>query len=285
MPSKRLASGCALSLVLALPALAASAISTAPPAEVHPADRLTSALVTMGEAHVGDEVLSAWLNQQGQIPPLTGEQLARLKTAGLSDGILLQLVRGGEAPAAPAAEAPEPAPVLAEQDAAPPIQGGAKLRVLVQSAPSVEYCELVVDGKAVASRGEIVQGILPTGGRVPRAESLALRTPTVLYESDVAPGRHEVRTGFAVSRLKDESVDVRNGRRQRLVPEGVRALEDDAGTDCNVGPGELCVVTARFRKVDRSLLGGRPAYAVSYDTVVLSQGEADVQAAWATPAP
>ena len=282
MPPKRLASGCALSIVLALPALAAS---PAPAPEVHPADRLTSALVTMGEAHVGDEVLSAWLVQQGEIPPLTGEQLARLKTAGLSDGILLQLVRGGTVPNAPAAAATEQTPELAKQDAAPAIEGGARLRVLVQSAPSVDYCELVVDGKAVASRGEVVQGILPAGARVPRAESLALRTPTVLYEADVAPGRHQVRTGFAISRLKEEFVDVRNGRRQRLVPEGVRALEDDAGTACTVGPGELCVVTARFRKADRGFLGGRPSYTVSYETVVLSQGEADVQAAWATPAP
>ena len=158
------------------------------------------------------------------------------------------------------------------------------MRVLVQSAPNVEYCELVVDGKAVASRGEIVEGILPAGARVPRAESLALRTPTVLYEADVAPGRHQVRTGFAVSRLKDEFIDVRNGRRQRLVPEGVRALDDDAGTACTVAAGELCVVTARFRKVDRGW-AGKPSYTVSYDTVVLSQGEADVQAAWATPPP
>ncbi len=50
-------------------------------------------------------------------------------------------------------------------------------------------------------------------------------------------------------------------------------------------PGRALPVTARFRKVDRGLLGGRATYAVSYDTVVLSQGDADVQAAWASPSP
>jgi hypothetical protein len=127
--------------------------------------------------------------------------------------------------------------------------------------------------------------VVPAGNRPPRTETLSLRNPTVLYDQDVAPGRHHVRTGFAVSRLQEEFADVRQGRRQRLVAEGVRALEDDAGTACTVAPGELCLITARFRKVDRGLLGGRASYTVSYDTVVLSEGDADVQAAWATPGP
>ncbi len=272
----RLAAPCALCVLLALP----SAADTDAPGT---ADRLTSALVAMGEAHVGDPVLAAWLGQQGEIPLLSGEQLARLKTAGLSDAILLQLVRSGAPPDAPVAVVTQkqtPAP-----EAAPPAEGGARLRVLVQSAPSVDYCELVVDGTSVASRGRLLEGVVPAGNRPPRTENLSLRTPTVLYEADVTPGRHHVRTGFAVSRLQEEFADVRQGRRQRLVTEGVRALEDDPGTACSVGPGELCLVTARFRKVDRGLLGGRATYAVSYDTVVLSQGDADVQAAWASPSP
>lgn len=272
----RLAASCALCVLLALP----SAAATDAPGS---ADRLTSALVAMGEAHVGDPVLAEWLGQQGEIPRLSGEQLARLKTAGLSDTILLQLVRGGVPPEAPVAAAPPEQ--IPSQEAAPRAEGGARLRVLVQSAPSVDYCELVVDGAQVASRGRLVEGVVPAGSRPPRTESLSLRSPTVLYEADVAPGRHHVRSGFTVSRLQEEFADVRQGRRQRLVPEGVRALEDDPGTACSVGPGELCLVTARFRKVDRGLLVGRSSYVVSYDTVVLSQGDANVQAAWASPAP
>lgn len=274
----RLAVPCALCVLLALPSAAATDVPGT-------ADRLTAALIAMGEAHVGDPVLAAWLGQQGPIPLLSGEQLARLKTAGLSDTILLQLVRGGSPPDVPvAAVTPEQAPAP-PPEAAPRPEGGARLRVLVQSAPSVDYCELVVDGTQVASRGRRLEGVVPAGNRPPRTENLSLRTPTVLYETDVAPGRHHVRTGFTVSRLQDEFADVRQGRRQRLVAEGVRALEDDPGTACSVGPGELCLVTARFRKVDRGLLAGRATYTVTYDTVVLSQGDADVQAAWASPSP
>ena len=280
----RLAAPPVFCALLALPCAAASDASPS----VSPADRLTSALVAMGEAHVGDPVLAAWLGQQGEIPPLTGEQLARLKTAGLSDTILLQLVRGG-APVvaeAPVAEAVAEAVSEAAAPAAPAaLPGGARLRVVVQSVPAVDYCELVLDGNQVASRGRLLEGVLAAGNRPPRTESLGLRTPTVLFEGNVPPGRHHVRTGFTVSRLQEEFADVRQGRRQRLIAEGVRAMEDDPGTACTVAPGELCLITARFRKVDRSLLAGRASYAVSYDTVVLSEADANVQAAWASPGP
>jgi hypothetical protein len=52
-----LAAPCALCVLLALPSAAATDVPGT-------ADRLTAALVAMGEAHVGDPVLAAWLGQQ-----------------------------------------------------------------------------------------------------------------------------------------------------------------------------------------------------------------------------
>jgi ABC-type amino acid transport substrate-binding protein len=99
-----------------------------------------------------------------------------------------------------------------------------------------------------------------------------------------------VQTGFVISRLQEEFGDLREGRRQRVLAEGVRALDSeeeaaaDGGTVCSVGPGEVCLVTARFRKVDPGLPGGRIDYAISYDTLVLTERAEpeEVQAAsWA----
>jgi hypothetical protein len=264
-------------------------VAAADPAS--PADALTSALVAMGQAQVGPEVLKAWLGQQGEIPRLTGEQLARLKTAGLTDDLLLHLVRGGfpapEPLPEPAVETavlePEPPPPPPERASA---QGqaageGARIRVMVQSVPAVDYCELALDGEVIATLGRLFEGMIPAGSHAPRGRMLHLRKPALLFEGEVAPGRHLVQTGFVISRLQEEFGDLRSGgRRQRVRVEGVRALAtgqdgeqggEEEGTVCTVGPGEVCHVTARFRRSDPGLPGGRVDYDVSYDTLVLTE--------------
>ena len=262
-------------------ALTVPALSPAAETEpASPAERLSSALTAMGQAQVGDEVLIAWLDQQGELPRLSGEQLARLKSAGLSDGVLLHLVRGGVEPAAAAPTLERPA---IQEVVSSPQKKGAKVRVVVQSQPSVDYCELALDGALIATLGRRLEGEVAAGSRARRPKPLALHKPAVLFEGEVPPGRHVLHTGFLVSRIQEQFGDLREGRRQKLVTDGIRALDhgadEEAGTACTVGPGEVCLVTARFRKVDRSLFGTGDVYAVSYDTRVQSEdAESETQA-------
>ncbi len=234
-------------------------------------------VVAMIEAGVGEAVIVARIQQMPAVPTLTGEEIARLKKRGATEAVLLALVGA----AAPTAEGPAVA-----VDA--PTAGGrvmsSTIRVILASSFPVTHYEVFVDGLGVAARGKVFEGQSAPGRILKRPERFDLDEPVVAYEDTVEPGDHSVRVGFAVSRVDEDSTTTNwmDYSRQRYRTSGVRAIDDRSqergwsvseAVSCQVGPGQLCVVTVQFGKRSPSRFGGLPIYAVTYEAVVTTAAE------------
>ncbi|MDP7692571.1 MAG: hypothetical protein QGG89_12105 [Vicinamibacterales bacterium] len=234
-------------------------------------------VVAMIEAGVGEAVIVARIQQMAAVPTLTGEEIARLKERGATEAVLLALVGA----AAPTAEGPEVA-------AGAPMAGGrvrsSTIRVILAPSFPVTHYEVLVDGLAVVARGTVFEGQSEPGRILKRPKRFDLNEPVVAYEDTVAPGDHAVRVGFAVSRVDEDSTtnNWMDYSRQRYRTSGVRAIDDRSAergwsvseaVSCQVGPGQLCIVTVQFDKRSPSRFGGLPIYAVTYEAVVTSAAE------------
>ena len=209
-------------------------------------------VLAMVDAGVGEDVVVARVERLTGVPVLAGADIAALKKRGVPDSVLLALV-----------ERSQPGSVNGAPSTSS--SGGASIRVQAESGFPVSYWEVVVNGRTVAEDGEVRPPIVEDAAELPAR--LALRGPETLFEGDVAPGRHLVYAGFAVTRGTSRQVTTRV-----RAGEVDRTLEQNRGTVCNVDPGELCIVTVRFRKDGSGWLPGGPAvYVVSYDALVVER--------------
>jgi hypothetical protein len=237
--------------VLLVAALATAAQE--PPQLRHPA---VHEVVSMLEAGLGEEVILARVAQLRDLPTLSGDTLAALKTRGASDRMLLVLVDGGDAARAPAAAGTD-----------------AWLRVVVAPSFPVTQLGVSVDGQTVATRGVLPQGESEPGRILRQPRQIPLDEPLVVWEGEAAAGAHLVQLGFGVARVEVDPDDIwLEYSRQTYAASGVLlpgqpprdGWQTGQAAVCTLAVGQVCEVVARLDKRSPTRFGGLPAYFVSY---------------------
>ena len=232
----------AILLILVMPCAVAVAAVGALPDGVpeHPA---LAEVVAMAEAGVADVVILKRLDQIQSVPELDGHALAALRSAGVTDRVLLQLVEmAGTAVSPPLAEPPQPqapppqpmtsTPPAARPDtstpprkppepatvvqpvaasdpppmAAAPVSGG-RVVVAVERSFPIHYLEVVLDGKRVLEEGQLYLGKSEDGQFLRRPAPLDEPEDGVVFVGWVVPGEHTVSVGFAATEVVSDPED------------------------------------------------------------------------------
>lgn len=259
-------------LMLAVSLTLASAAASANQASIqeHP---VIGEIVSMIEADVSQEVIVARILQMEAVPTLTGEEIAALKRWGVTDVVLLALVRAAT-PGSPRLGAP------AAESMADRAVASSAIRVMIAPSFPVTHYEVSVDDLTVATRGALLVGESEPGRILKRPQRFSLEESVVAFEGEVTPGEHPVLVGFAVTRVdEDPTVNWMEYSRQRYITSGVRAAEGpgpgrgwsaNTAVPCSVESGQVCVVTVQFEKKSPSRFGGLPVYSVTYQVDVVT---------------
>ncbi len=185
-----------LSLMLAVSLTLASAAASADQASIleHP---VIGEIVSMIEADVGQEVIVARILQMEAVPTLTGEEIAALKRRGVTDVVLLALVRAAT-PGSPRLGAP------AAESTADRAVASSAIRVMIAPSFPVTHYEVSVDDLTVATRGTLFVGESEPGRILKRPQRFSLEESVVAFEGKITPGEHSVLVGFAVTRVDED---------------------------------------------------------------------------------
>ena len=249
-----------------------------------PAIREVLAMVAAG---IADRVIIERIERMGSVPLLTGDQLAELKTRGVSDDILLVLIRLGGRSAPPAPPHPPgalapgrdallPPPGTVERaDSAVTPRGQGRLRVVVRAGFPVTAWTIAVDGRPVRSEGSVLRDAGGAGEIITRPRRVRLGNDAV-WEGNVPAGPHRVEVGFAVTEVvSDPNDEWSEYSREHYASAGVSApgplaalpdLAPGRAVRCEVPAGGTCTVTATLEKHRRSRFVGRSTYSVTYRT-------------------
>ncbi|HHN74982.1 MAG TPA: hypothetical protein ENK10_07105 [Acidobacteria bacterium] len=240
-------------------------------------------VLAMARAGVHDAVIRERIAQI-EIPELSGQDLAALKKEGLSDDVLITLVRRASRHPTPETPAPAPAPreIPPPASATPPPaesgepfpEGMGRLVVEFRAPFPVTSLEVVVDGKRVASRGEVIEGQSEPAQFLERPARLSLKKGEVVYDELIPAGRHEILAGFAVTAVESDPEDEWSEySRERYVSRGVRAERRttplsawgvNPGVSCEIAQGETCRVVVELQRRRSRRTGGGTAYGLRY---------------------
>jgi len=256
-------------------------------------------LIRMVNAGLATGVIVERAERLQDVPAMDARAISKLTGKAVPDGALLELVRRQEIPpdcatlrtqllaagktrprsstarkataTDPANEtkrprsavAPGPHPRISPSEPAAGSTGLGRIRVVARSSLPVTYLEVFLDGDAVGHKGEMHRGETKPGWTLPPPSVVDIKRDTIVYESEVPAGRHEIWTGFALTRIVEtdwDSVVEARGQRYDTTTAGP-ADENGEVPACELPEGRTCIVRARFHKRG-------DAYVVTYDSEV-----------------
>ncbi|MDQ7087047.1 MAG: hypothetical protein Q9Q13_03945 [Acidobacteriota bacterium] len=149
-----------------------------------------------------------------------------------------------------------------------------RLVVEFRSPFPVSFLEVVVDGKSVATRGEMLEGASDPGQFLARPARLSIKKGEVIYEELLPAGSHEILAGFAVTSVESNPDDEWSEySRERYTSRGVRAERRttplpawgaNPGATCEIVEGETCRVIVELQRRRSRHRGGGSAYGLKY---------------------
>jgi hypothetical protein len=228
-------------------------------------------LIRMVDADLATAVIVERAEHLQDVPAMDARAISKLTGMAVPDKALLELVRKQEIPPdcatvraqILAAGKTRPRSSTAREATASGSTGLGRVRVVARSSLPVTYLEVFLDGDAVSQQGEMHRGETEPGWTLPPPPVLDVKRDTVVYESEVPAGRHEIWTGFALTRIVDtdwDSVVEAHGQRYDTTTAGP-ADENGEVPACEVPEGRTCIVHAHFHKRG-------DAYVVTYDSEV-----------------
>ena len=233
-------------------------------------------IITMAKAGLSEQVILAKAEQVGAFPVLSGDDLAELKTIGVTDSVLVFMIEHAQKKIDAAAAAPAPSTIDETAAEQAPATG---IRVVIDRGTRITYYEVAIDSEIVHHSGKLWEGKSDPG--------IMLRRPRVLrgdaifnaYEATVEPGAYDVSIGYAFSSVEGDPRDewgeyegewyVTRGIRAVGTPLSNQKEGDNPGAVCEVAEGLVCEVTVRLEGQRPTPLGGLPDYSISYDTRII----------------
>jgi hypothetical protein len=239
-------------------------------------DPATTTVLEMITAGLTDEEILDQIDELAPFPEFNGHDLAELKRRGVSDPVLLRMLElTGDGAATRQTSVATPRESSAELTAE---AVGGLIRVLVDCEFDVNYLEVALDGEIMSTRGELWKGSVGAGEHLDPPPDVAEEELALLFESPVAPGRHNATVGFAVTEVREDPSEVwgqeageyyetRGIRATSAVLPG-QAPSGNAGVVCNIEAGQLCEVVATPQHTSSTLLRGASVYNVRYSVSV-----------------
>jgi hypothetical protein len=238
-------------------------------------------ILLMTREGVATDVIVEHVRHLADVPVLDARAIAKLTKRGVPDAVLLALVQeqvarssraAAVAPAPAAAPAPAPAAKAEAQEARPsrktkpvePVAGSTglgRIRVVAKSSLPVTYLEVLLDGNAVARKGEIPRGETKSGWMLPPPPELHVKGNTIVHESKVPVGGTRS-ARCSRSRGSCDRWDPWSGQRTTYETRTAGPADESGEVPaCEIAEGRTCTVRARFQKRGN-------VYAVSYDSEV-----------------